>query len=101
MFNSKYIRFKNAYYILMSFLSNLKTALIVLYINHRKYAEQNTYTHDFKIESLMLLRYAASGDQYKDLDIIFLHCKHLSDSITDPMFYFPSKIIQEAFTPEL
>jgi hypothetical protein len=55
---------------------------------------------DFKIESLMLLRYAASGDQYQNLDVIFLHCTHLSDSITDLMFYSPSKIIQEAVTPE-
>ena len=55
---------------------------------------------DFKIESLMLLRYAASGDQYTNLDVIFLHCTHLSDSITDLMFYSPSKIIQQAVTPE-
>jgi len=55
---------------------------------------------DFSVESLNLLKFAATQNEDTQLDVIFLYCSYLSDSIRDLLFYSPTKIINEARNPQ-
>jgi hypothetical protein len=52
---------------------------------------------DFTITPLLLLKHAAATSAV-ELDVIFLYCTPLPDSITDLLFYSPKKIIEAAVT---
>ncbi|WP_336516466.1 hypothetical protein [Pollutibacter soli] len=49
---------------------------------------------DFSIESLMMLKYASTVSEFDKLNIVFIHCTRLTDSITDLMFYSPQRILE-------
>lgn len=52
---------------------------------------------DFTITPLLLLKNVAATSAV-ELDVIFLYCTSLPDSITDLLFYSPKKIIEAAVT---
>lgn len=52
---------------------------------------------DFTITPLLLLKHAAAQTT-TPLDVVFLYCTTLPDSITDLLFYSPKKIIEAAVT---
>jgi len=53
---------------------------------------------DFTITPLLLLKHAVAHTA-TPLDVVFLYCTPLPDSITDLLFYSPKKIIEAAVTP--
>jgi len=55
---------------------------------------------DFSIESLNTLRLALEGHTTDKLNIILLYAEHLTDSITELLFYSPQKIIQSLTKPD-
>lgn len=54
---------------------------------------------DFTITPLLLLKHAAATSTV-ELDVIFLYCTSLPDSITELLFYSPKKILEAAVTKE-
>ncbi|HEY5748889.1 MAG TPA: hypothetical protein VIU12_22620 [Chryseolinea sp.] len=54
---------------------------------------------DFTITPLLLLKHAAATSE-EELDVIFLYCTSLPDSITELLFYSPKRILETAVTKE-
>lgn len=54
---------------------------------------------DFTSVPLLLLKHAATHTE-EELDVIFMYSSFLSDSITDLLFYSPTKTIDKAMTRE-
>lgn len=55
---------------------------------------------DFSVDSLIPVRLAADLNIYTELEIVLMFCHHLPGSITDLMFYNPSKIIKQYNNPK-
>lgn len=55
---------------------------------------------DFSVDSLIPVRLAADLSVYTELEIVLMFCHHLPGSITDLMFYNPSKIIRQYNSPK-
>lgn len=55
---------------------------------------------DFSIESLLLVKHAATANPASRLDIVLLYCHYLSDSITDILFYSPRKTLEELISSD-
>ncbi len=49
---------------------------------------------DFSIESLRLLKEAITHVEIGSINIVFLHCIHLSDSIVDLLFFSKKELIE-------
>jgi len=54
---------------------------------------------DFSIDSLKFLVEAVQSVQIGSINVVFLHCAHLPNSILDLLFYSKKEIIQSLVTP--
>jgi len=54
---------------------------------------------DFSIESLKSFVEAAQSVQIGSINVVFLHCAHLPNSILDLLFYSKNEIIKSLITP--
>lgn len=55
---------------------------------------------DFSIESLNLFKEAAQSVEIGSVNIIFLHCVHLSDSIFELLFFSKKDLIDSLINPD-
>lgn len=55
---------------------------------------------DFSIESLMLLKHAVAEDQDNKVNILLMYSVYPPDSITDLLFYSPSKLVESLITKD-
>ncbi len=55
---------------------------------------------DFTIESLNLFKKAAQSVESESVNIVFLHCVHLSDSITELLFFSKKELIKSLVNPD-
>lgn len=55
---------------------------------------------DFTIESLNLFKKAAQSTENESVNIVFLHCIYLSDSITELLFFSKKTIIKSLVNPD-
>lgn len=55
---------------------------------------------DFSIESLKLLREAINSVEIGSINIVFLHCIHLSDSIFDLLFFSKKEMIESLMSKD-
>lgn len=55
---------------------------------------------DFCVPSLNVLRLALEEITEPKVNVVLLHCHTLSDSITERLFYSPSRIIQDLLTDD-
>ncbi len=51
---------------------------------------------DFTIESLNLVKHALKVSEQQEVCVLFMYSCHLTDSITELIFYSPTKIISKA-----
>lgn len=55
---------------------------------------------DFKVKSLNTLKYYLKRTMLDRVNIKLMYCEHLSDSITDMLFYNPDDVINSHQSPE-
>lgn len=55
---------------------------------------------DFRVASLRTLRLALELINEPTVDVVLLHCQTLDDSITELLFYSPTRIIEDLLTED-